>query len=104
MPYITFGTLLVYFIFLSTSVYCKSVEIPRSETVSLIEKSTSRVYPLFIKTPRSYSPNTDKTYPVIYLTDAPYAFQLASWATRFPMNSGAMKKAIIVGISYSKGE
>ncbi len=87
----------------SASVYCGAVAIPRSDTVNLTEKSTSRVYPLYIKTPRSYSSNTDKTYPVIYLMDAPYAFQLASGATRFPMNSGVMSEAIIVGIAYSKG-
>jgi len=35
--------------------------------------------------------------------DAWYTFQIASGATRFPMNSGEMEEAIIVGVSYSKG-
>ncbi len=39
---------------------------------------------------------------VIYLTDALYSFQVVSGATRFPMNTGKMQEAIIVGISYSK--
>ncbi|WP_339723374.1 alpha/beta hydrolase-fold protein [uncultured Paraglaciecola sp.] len=97
---------LVFFIFL---LYCslgfanEGFEIPRSKTVELTEPSTERVYSLFIKTPRSYESNKVKKYPVIYLMDALYSFQIASGATRFPMNSGAMKEAIIVGVSYSKG-
>ena len=77
--------------------------IPRSEIVELTEPATNRVYPLFIKTPRSYRSSPNKHYPVIYLTDAYYSFQIASGATRFPMNSGIMEEAIIVTISYSKG-
>ncbi|QLE87608.1 alpha/beta hydrolase [Shewanella sp. Scap07] len=78
-------------------------EIPRSKVVELTDPQSGRVYPLYIKLPRSYLANQDKHYPVIYLTDANYSFQLASGATRFPMNTGAMAEAIIVGISYSKG-
>ena len=79
------------------------IEIPRSKSVELTETSTKRIYPLFIKLPRSYESNKDKKYPVIYLMDAWYSFQIASGATRLPMNSGVMEEAIIVGVSYSKG-
>ena len=79
------------------------LEIPRSKVIELVESLTERTYPLFIKLPRSYKSNKDKSYPVIYLMDAWYSFQIASGATRFPMNSGAMEEAIIVGLSYSKG-
>jgi predicted alpha/beta superfamily hydrolase len=58
---------------------------------------------LFIKLPKSYKKNHDKKYPVIYLTDAWYAFQIVSGATRYPMNTNKMEEAIIVGISYAKG-
>jgi len=78
-------------------------EIPRSTVIELKEPFTNRIYPIFIKTPRSYNSDQKRRYPVIYLTDAWYSFQIASGATRFPMNSGAMEEAIIVGISYSKG-
>jgi predicted alpha/beta superfamily hydrolase len=79
------------------------IEIPRSKSVELTETSTKRIYPLFIKLPRSYESNKDKKYPVIYLMDARYSFQIASGATRLPMNSVVMEEAIIVGVSYSKG-
>ncbi|WP_348772774.1 alpha/beta hydrolase-fold protein [Pseudoalteromonas sp. MMG005] len=78
-------------------------EIPRSNVIEIQDPDSGRVYPLFIKLPRSYNKREDKSYPVIYLTDAWYSFQIVSGATRFPMNTGKMKEAIIVGISYSKG-
>lgn len=78
-------------------------EIPRSSVVDIKDPESGRVYPLFIKLPRSYNSNSQKTYPVIYLTDALYSFQVVSGATRFPMNTGKMQEAIIVGISYSIG-
>lgn len=78
-------------------------EIPRSEVFEIKDSDSERIYPLFIKLPRSYDKRKDKSYPVIYLTDAWYSFQVVSGATRLPMNTGKMQEAIIVGISYSKG-
>jgi predicted alpha/beta superfamily hydrolase len=78
-------------------------EVPRSNIIEIKDPDSGRVYPLFIKLPRSYNNQEDKSYPVIYLTDAWYSFQIVSGATRFPMNTRKMKEAIIVGISYSKG-
>jgi len=81
----------------------RSFQIPRSEIVEIKDPKNQRIYPLFIKLPKSYAKNDTKKYPVIYLTDAWYTFQIVSGATRYPMNSGKMKEAIIVGISYAKG-
>lgn len=78
-------------------------QIPRSKVVDIKDPISQRIYPLFIKLPKSYSKNNSKTYPVIYLTDAWYAFQIVSGATRYPMNAKKMQEAIIVGISYAKG-
>lgn len=80
-----------------------SFEIPRSSIINIKDPDSDRIYPLFIKLPRSYKNKNEKSYPVIYLTDALYSFQIVSGATRFPMNTGKMQEAIIVGISYSKG-
>ncbi|WP_247670581.1 alpha/beta hydrolase-fold protein [Alteromonas sp. MMG017] len=77
--------------------------IPRSAVVELQDHKSHRTYPIFIKLPKSYRANTAASYPVIYLLDGSYAFQVVSGATRFPMNSGVMEQAIIVAISYSKG-
>ena len=77
-------------------------EIPRSSVIQLTELSSKRVYPVYIQLPKSYKNKLNKTYPVIYLTDAPYTFPIVAGATRFPMNSGKMQQAIIVAIGYEK--
>lgn len=76
-------------------------QIPRSSVMEVTDHNTKLKYSLSIKLPRSYSNKPNSTYPVIYLLDAPYAFELASGATRFPMNSAKMDEAILVGIGYS---
>ncbi len=96
------------FIFIGFTQLVKAQEInhfkiPRSNVTDIKDPVSGRVYPVFIKLPSSYRENSDKTYPVIYLTDAWYSFQIVSGATRLLMNSGKMQEAIIVGISYSKG-
>ena len=78
-------------------------KIPRSQVVEIQDSHVKRSYPLFIKLPKSYERSPQQHYPVIYLTDALYSFQVVSGATRYPMNSGKMAEAIIVGISYEKG-
>ena len=103
-----FLTYIFVFLFLNFTEIVKAqstsaFEIPRSHIIELKDPDSERVYPLFIKLPRSYDNRKDKSYPVIYLTDAWYSFQIVSGATRFPMNTGKMQEAIIVGISYSKG-
>ncbi len=80
-----------------------SYELPRSSVVELVEKSSGRIYPLYIQLPMSYAKNNSAVYPVIYLTDAQYSFPLVAGATRFPMNSGQMQQAIIVAVAYEKG-
>ena len=77
--------------------------IPRSHTVQINDEA--RTYRLYIKLPKGYksSANKDIRYPVIYLTDAMYTFQIMSGVTRFPMNSKQMQHAIIVGISWELG-
>lgn len=77
--------------------------IPRTQTIQL--NDADRAYDLFIKLPKGYNSdlNQHRHYPVIYITDAMYAFQIVSGATRFPMNSNAMQQAILVGVSWQKG-
>ncbi len=95
------------FIFISLASFTisaeHSYEVPRSKVVEVVDHNTKLSYSLSIKLPRSYKAKSDKTYPVVYLLDGSYAFQVASGATRFPMNSGAMDEAILVAIGYSQG-
>ncbi|QYJ96652.1 alpha/beta hydrolase [Shewanella alkalitolerans] len=80
------------------------VEIPRTAVFELTDPVSKRIYPLWVKLPRSYQADSTRHYPVVYVSDAPYAFQIVSGMTRFPMNSGKMREAIIVGLSYAKGD
>ncbi|WP_343818158.1 alpha/beta hydrolase [Colwellia asteriadis] len=98
-----FLSILINVVFSSASMATQAFKIPRSVVVDVKDSTSEAVYPLFIKLPKNYQHSADKTYPVIYLTDAWYSFQIVSGATRYPMNSGAMEQAIIVGISYAKG-
>lgn len=95
--------LLTTFLVLAEKVHSDPFDIPRSSVVNIKDPATNLTYPLFIKMPRSYKKKINKKYPVIYLTDALYEFQIVSGATRFPMNFKYMEEAIIVGISYSRG-
>lgn len=103
MRILAFIFILISFTQLVKAQDISSFEIPRSSVIDIRDPVSDRVYPIFIKLPASYKRNDTKSYPVIYLTDAWYSFQIVSGATRFPMNSGKMQEAIIVGISYSKG-
>ncbi|NIA68874.1 alpha/beta hydrolase [Pelagibius litoralis] len=81
-------------------------EIPRSTIHTLESEALGRSYQVYVKTPRDYDApaNKDKIYPVIYLNDGPYTFQVASGATRVPMNWKRYEDAILVGISWAVGE
>ena len=79
------------------------VHIPRATKITLMDPDTEQTYPIYIKLPRSYKSSNDKVYPVVYMMDAPYAFQIVSGATRFPMNTNKMDEAILVGIGYARG-
>ncbi|MFY8325143.1 alpha/beta hydrolase [Pseudoalteromonas sp. ZZD1] len=96
--------LFISFLLISFTVSAEhAYQIPRSSVLEVTDHNTKLKYSLSIKLPRSYSNKPNRNYPVIYLLDAPYAFQLASGATRFPMNSAKMDEAILVGIGYSHG-
>ena len=96
-------TVLIFLvIFTPIATAAEPFKIPRSSVVEINASNSDRIYPLFIKLPKTYGKDKHKKFPVIYLTDAWYSFQIVSGATRYPMNSGSMEQAIIVGISYAK--
>src|SRR5690606_34810270 len=78
------------------------VTIPRSELRKITSTTLGRTYDLQIKLPPSYSgpDSAGRRYPVVYLNDAPYNFQVAAGITHFPMNAGTIEDLILVGIGY----
>lgn len=75
----------------------KSYEMPRTQVVPIKDSAADKQYELYIKLPEDYAENTDKTYPVIYTTDAVWHMDLLSGSTEY-----LMPDAILVGISWQK--
>lgn len=65
-------------------------------------KSGDRTYRVFVKLPPSYDKpeSAQRKYPVIYMTDGPYTFQVASGVTRLGYSQKRLQEAILVGIDY----
>lgn len=80
--------------------------IENSTVIPLRSAVSGRDYEIYIKTPPGYDKpeNAGRRYPVLYLTDGPYTFQVASGLTRVPFNHGRFREFIIVGLSYARGE
>lgn len=60
----------------------QAVAIPRSELRAIVSERLGRTYDLHIKLPPSYAKpeSAERRYPVLYLNDATYNFQVASAA------------------------
>lgn len=65
-----------------------------------------RDYEIYVKTPPGYDKpeNAGRRYPVLYLTDGPYTFQVASGLSRVPFSQERFHEFIIVGFSWAEGE
>ncbi|MEJ6472694.1 alpha/beta hydrolase [Pseudoalteromonas piscicida] len=68
---------------------------PGTQIVPLKDTTTDRQYELYIKLPEEYS--KDKSYPVIYFTDAVWHIEALSSSTFFLFD-----EVILVGISWQK--
>jgi len=80
--------------------------IENSAVLPLTDKTSGRDYQVFVKTPPGYDKpeNAGRRYPVIYMTDGPYTFQVASGVSRVPFSQGRFKEFVIVGVSWAQGE
>jgi predicted alpha/beta superfamily hydrolase len=71
--------------------------LPTIQVVPIEDSQSDRQYELYVKLPEGYSKNKDKTYPVIYYTDAMWHVEMLSGATEYLMGD-----VILVGISWQK--
>ncbi|KQV58181.1 MULTISPECIES: alpha/beta hydrolase [unclassified Caulobacter] len=80
--------------------------IENSTVIPIRAKASGRDYEIFVKTPPGYGKpeNAGRRYPVIYLTDGPYTFQVASAVSRLPFSQGRFNEFIVVGLSWAKGD
>ncbi len=91
---------------LANGAQAKGFTIPDSSTHTITSDTLGRTYDIYVKVPKEYHSDSaaQKRYPVIYLNDGPYTFQVASGVTHLPMNVGKLEKAIVVGLSFAEGE
>lgn len=76
------------------------------ETRTLHSEALGRSYDLFVKLPPGYqaTENASQLYPVIYVNDGYYCWVTAVGVVQAPFHMGGYEKAILVGLSYAKGE
>ena len=67
--------------------------------------SLQRDYQVFVSLPSSYSEQATYIFPVVFVTDATYAFPLIrSIARRVGDHGAGLEEFVLVGLSYAKGE
>jgi hypothetical protein len=81
-------------------------QIERSAVYTLTTTSLGRSYDVYVKTPPGYDApeNAGKRYPVLYLTDGPYTFQVASGVSRLTFSQARLNEFVVVGVSWGSGE
>ena len=72
---------------------------------SVPDPVSGRDYQVFISLPAGYEADTQRRYPVVYVTDADYAFPIIRQiARRVNLNEPMVEEFILVGLSYSRGD
>jgi len=80
-------------------------EILGSEVWDVPDPVSGRLYQVFVQLPPSYGSDPDRHYPVLYVTDADYAFPIIRQiARRVNLNDPMVVEFILVGLSYAVGE
>lgn len=66
---------------------------------------SGREYEVFVSLPASYEASPQRRYPVLYVTDADYAFPIIRQiARRVNLDGPVIEEFILVGLSYSRGD
>ncbi|WP_299436619.1 serine hydrolase [uncultured Aquimarina sp.] len=74
-----------------------SLVLPQIQIVPIKDSKTAKNYELYIELPEDYAENTNKTYPVLYYTDAMWHLEMLSGSAEF-----MLENVILVGISWQK--
>ncbi|MGO4740219.1 alpha/beta hydrolase [Bosea sp. 2KB_26] len=80
-------------------------EIVGSEVWDVPDPVSGRDYQVFVALPPSYAKQPQRRYPVLYVTDADYAFPIIRQiGRRLNVEGPKIEEFILVGLSYGKGE
>ncbi len=74
-----------------------SLVLTQIQVVPIKDTNTEKHYELYIELPEDYDENNDKTYPVLYYTDAMWHLEMLSGSTEY-----MLEDIILVGISWQK--
>ena len=74
-----------------------------TEVRELRAPALNRDYQLYIALPDSYA-SSKRRYPVLFVTDANYAFPVVRNISQRLSRHAGMEEAIVVGLSYAKGD
>jgi predicted alpha/beta superfamily hydrolase len=76
-----------------------------TEVRDLPSRILQRDYQLYVSFPESYQKEPDRRYPVLFVTDARYAFPLIrSIGRRVGDHGKGLEDFILIGLSYAKGD
>lgn len=80
-------------------------EVLGTEVWDVPDPVSGRAYQLFVNLPPSYDEEPGRRYPVLYVTDADYAFPLLRQiGRRLNVEGPRVEEFILVGLSYAKGD
>ena len=80
-------------------------EILGSQVWDVPDPVSGRDYQVFVSLPASYDASPQRRYPVVYVTDADYAFPIIRQvARRVNLEGPVIEEFILVGLSYSSGD
>jgi predicted alpha/beta superfamily hydrolase len=80
-------------------------EVAGSEVWDVPDPVSHRDYQIFVALPSGYGEEVNRRYPVLYVTDADYAFPLIrQMARRLNGEGPELEDFILVGLSYAKGD
>ncbi len=76
-----------------------------SEVWDVPDPVSGRDYQVFVSLPSSYAREPKRAYPVLYVTDADYAFPVVRQiARRLNVEGPKVQDFILIGLSYAKGD
>ncbi|KRE00319.1 esterase [Bosea sp. Root381] len=76
-----------------------------SEVWDVPDPVSGRGYQVFVALPASYASDPQRRYPVVFVTDADYAFPIIKQiGRRLNLDGPRIEDFILVGLSYAKGE
>ena len=80
-------------------------EISDTQVWDVPDPVSGRTYQVFVALPPSYGEQPQRRYPVLYVTDADYAFPVIKQiGRRLNVERPNVEEFILVGLSYAKGE